>query len=65
MAKDEKEIDYGVERTVIVKFSEADYQRLMAITERENIKPAIYVEDATLIRINNNTTTEGKGNGTL
>jgi len=64
MDRDETENEYGVERTVIVPFSEADYQRLIAIAEREKVKPSDYIEDATLIRINNTNKKEME-NGTV
>ena len=62
MARDEN--GSGVERTVIVKLGEADYQRLLRISERENIKPSVFVENATLNEINNTKERES-GNGTI
>lgn len=62
MARDEN--GSGVERTVIVKLGEADYQRLLRISERENIKPSVFVENATLNEINNTKERES-GNGAI
>ena len=62
MARDEE--GNGVERTVIVKFGEADYQRVIALSDREGIKPAVFVENATLEYINNTKQRESD-NGTI
>lgn len=56
MARDE------FERTIIVRFGEADYRRLIAIAQREKIKVSVFVENATLNEINNK---REKKNGTV
>ena len=40
-------------KTVIVGMEEADYKRLLLICDKQKISVASYIEDATIMRMNN------------
>jgi hypothetical protein len=48
----DKEENLKVEKTVIVAFDDADYSRLQMIADNLGIALSTFVEDATIMRIN-------------